>query len=391
LTWRKTALRLENRNKLIAMKNNLFRKEIPQVKTIVVKTGSRILTANGHEQRVKRLAEDLVTLQKAGLRTILVSSGAIAHGMRALGLTKRPATIPLQQACASIGQNKLMQMYEKYFASHGVIIGQVLLTWDDLRSKKRYLNLRNTFFQLLDCGAIPIVNENDSVGVEEIRFGNNDVLAAQVALLTQADLFVNLTDVGGLYDKNPHADKSAKHIPVVTEFSSSVHKLASEKKSEISVGGMSTKLKAAEMVTRAGIFALVGDGFDKRLTDLLISEDSATLFLPQKHKMSSKHRWIAFSGQSSGSLIIDDGAQRAIKNLGKSLLPAGVKGIRGSFKSGDMVDISTLDGKTLAKGLVNYSADEILKIKGVKSTEIKNILGKKEFDEVVHRDNMVLL
>jgi len=391
LTWRKTALRLENRNKLIAMKNNLFRKEIPQVKTIVVKTGSRILTANGHEQRVKRLAEDLVTLQKAGLRTILVSSGAIAHGMRALGLTKRPATIPLQQACASIGQNKLMQMYEKYFASHGVIIGQVLLTWDDLRSKKRYLNLRNTFFQLLDCGAIPIVNENDSVGVEEIRFGNNDVLAAQVALLTQADLFVNLTDVGGLYDKNPHADKSAKHIPVVTEFSSSVHKLASEKKSEISVGGMSTKLKAAEMVTRAGIFALVGDGFDKRLTDLLISEDSATLFLPQKHKMSSKHRWIAFSGQSSGSLIIDDGAQRAIKNLGKSLLPAGVKGIRGSFKSGDMVDISTLDGKTLAKGLVNYSADEILKIKGMKSTEIKNILGKKEFDEVVHRDNMVLL
>jgi glutamate 5-kinase len=373
------------------MKNNLFRKEIPQVKTIVVKTGSRILTANGHEQRVKRLAEDLVTLQKAGLRTILVSSGAIAHGMRALGLTKRPATIPLQQACASIGQNKLMQMYEKYFASHGVIIGQVLLTWDDLRSKKRYLNLRNTFFQLLDCGAIPIVNENDSVGVEEIRFGNNDVLAAQVALLTQADLFVNLTDVGGLYDKNPHADKSAKHIPVVTEFSSSVHKLASEKKSEISVGGMSTKLKAAEMVTRAGIFALVGDGFDKRLTDLLISEDSATLFLPQKHKMSSKHRWIAFSGQSSGSLIIDDGAQRAIKNLGKSLLPAGVKGIRGSFKSGDMVDISTLDGKTLAKGLVNYSADEILKIKGMKSTEIKNILGKKEFDEVVHRDNMVLL
>jgi glutamate 5-kinase len=150
--------------------------------------------------------------------------------MRALGLTKRPATIPLQQACASIGQNKLMQMYEKYFASHGVVIGQVLLTWDDLRSKKRYLNLRNTFFQLLNCGAIPIVNENDSVGVEEIRFGNNDVLAAQVALLTQADLFVNLTDVGGLYDKNPHTDKSARHIPVVSEFSSSVHKLQAKKR-----------------------------------------------------------------------------------------------------------------------------------------------------------------
>lgn len=373
------------------MNNILFRKELPKVKTIVIKTGSRILTSSGHEQRVKRLVEDLVTLKKGGLRTILVSSGAIAHGMRALGLTKRPATIPLQQACASIGQNKLMQMYEKYFASHGVVIGQVLLTWDDLRSKKRYLNLRNTFFQLLNCGAIPIVNENDSVGVEEIRFGNNDVLAAQVALLTQADLFVNLTDVGGLYDKNPHTDKSARHIPVVSEFSSSVHKLASEKKSEISVGGMSTKLKAAEIVTRAGIFALVGDGFDKRLTDLLIREDSATLFLPKKHRMSSRQRWIAFSGQSSGSLIIDDGAQRAIKNMGKSLLPAGIKEVRGSFKSGDMVDISTLDGKTLAKGLVNYSAEEILRIKGLRSSEIKNILGKKEFDEVVHRDNLVLL
>ncbi|HEX3019107.1 MAG TPA: glutamate 5-kinase [Chitinispirillaceae bacterium] len=373
------------------MKKNLFRKELTFIKTVVVKTGSRILTAAGHEQRVKRLVEDLVTLQKAGLRTILVSSGAIAHGMSALGLTKRPTTIPLQQACASIGQNKLMQIYENFFSMHGVVIGQVLLTWDDLRSKKRYLNLRNTFFQLLDCGAIPIVNENDSVGVEEIRFGNNDVLAAQVALLTQADLFVNLTDVGGLYDKNPHTDKTAKHIPVVSEFSSSVHKLANEKQSEISVGGMSTKLKAAEIVTKAGIFALVGDGFDQRLTDLLIRDDTSTLFLPQEHKMSSRHRWIAFSGQSAGAVTIDDGALKAVKNLGKSLLPAGIKEVRGSFKSGDMVDISTADGVVLARGLVNYSAEEISMIMGSKSSEIKNILGKKDFDEIVHRDNLVLL
>ncbi len=374
-----------------SMKKILFRKEISSVKTVVVKTGSRILTSTGHELRVKRLVEDLVLLQKAGLRTVLVSSGAIAHGMQALGLTKRPATIPLQQACASIGQNKLMHMYERFFALHNVVIGQVLLTWDDLRSKKRYLNLRNTFFQLLDCSVIPIVNENDSVGVEEIRFGNNDVLAAQVALLTQADLFINLTDVGGLYDKNPHTDKSAKHIPVVSEFSSSVHKLASEKKSEISVGGMSTKLKAAEIVTKAGIFALVGDGFDQRLTDLLVKEDSATLFLPQQHKMSSRHRWIAFSGQAAGSLIIDEGARKAIKNLGKSLLPAGIREVRGSFKSGDMVNIATMDGTALARGLVNYSADEIFRIRGLKSSEIKNVLGKKEFDEVVHRDNLVLI
>lgn len=373
------------------MKNSLIRKEIPAVKTLVVKTGSRILTASGHEQRVKMLVEDLVTLQKSGIRTILVSSGAIAHGMKALGLNKRPSQIPMQQACASIGQNILMHMYERYFTEHGVIIGQVLLTWDDLRSKKRYLNLRNTFFQLLDSGVIPIVNENDSVGVEEIRFGNNDVLGAQVALLAQADLFVNLTDVGGLYDKNPHTDKTAKHIPVVSQFSSSVHKLANEKQSEISVGGMSTKLKAAEMVTRAGIFALVGDGFDQRLTDLLIRQDTATLFLPLEHRMNSRQRWIAFSGIAAGTLIIDDGAQKAIKAKGKSLLPAGIKEVKGSFKTGDMVDISCQDGQVLAKGLVNYSAEEIRKIRGFKTAEISKFLGKKEFDEVIHRDNLVLL
>lgn len=373
------------------MKKSLFRKEIPAVKTVVVKTGSRILTASGHEQRVKNLVEDLVTLQKSGIRTILVSSGAIAHGMSALGLTKRPSTIPLQQACASIGQNKLMHMYERYFAEHGIIIGQVLLTWDDLRSKKRYLNLRNTFFQLLDCGVIPIVNENDSVGVEEIRFGNNDVLGAQVALLAQADLFVNLTDVGGLYDKNPHTDKTAKHIPVVTSFSTSVHKLAAEKKSEISVGGMSTKLKAAEMVTRAGIYALVGDGFDQRLTELLLREDTSTLFLPLDHKMSSRHRWIAFSGEANGTLLIDDGAQKAIREKGKSLLPAGIKEVTGVFRTGDMVNISDLNGIIMARGLVNYSSDDIKRIRGSRSADIIKFLGKKDFDEVVHRDNLVLI
>jgi len=372
------------------MKKIQIRKEIPTVKTIVVKTGSRILTADGHETRVKRLVDDLVQLQKSGIRTILVSSGAIAHGMRALNLQKRPTTIPLQQACASIGQNKLMHMYEKYFGVHDMIIGQVLLTWDDLRSKKRYLNLRNTFSQLLECGAIPIVNENDSVGVEEIQFGNNDVLGAQVALLAQADLFINLTDVGGLFDKNPHKDKTAKHIPVVSNVSS-VQKLANEKKSEISVGGMSTKLKAAEIVNRAGIYALIGDGFDQRLLDLLVNENCATLFLPSNAKMSSRHRWIAFSGQASGTLIVDDGAKKALIEKGKSLLPAGIRQVKGSFKAGDMVEVTTLDGIAIAKGLSNYSSEEMGSICGCKSFEISGKLGHKNFDEAIHRDNLVLV
>jgi glutamate 5-kinase len=367
-----------------------FRKDLPFVKTIVVKTGSRILTTTGNEARVGMLVEDLVRIQKSGIRVILVSSGAIAHGMRALGLSKRPSIIPLQQACASIGQNRLMQMYESHFSKHDTLIGQVLLTWDDLRSKKRYLNLRNTLFQLLDCNVIPIVNENDSVGVEEIQFGNNDMLGAQVSLLSQADVFVNLTDVGGIFDRNPHEDKSAVHIPVVTDISS-VFKYTSEKKTEISVGGMSTKLKAAEIVTRAGIFALIGNGYDQRLADVLNNEKCATLFLPSSRRMSSRHRWIAFTGQSKGSIIVDDGASKAIHEKGKSLLPAGVKQINGVFKSGDKVEIQRQDGKVIGRGLVNFSSDELAIIKGCKSSEVSSKLGQKQFDEVIHRDNLVVL
>ncbi len=372
------------------MNELLLRKEISTIKTIVVKTGSRILTAPGHEIRVKKLVDDLALLHKSNIRVILVSSGAIAHGMRALGLQTRPSTIPLQQACASIGQNRLMNMYEKFFEEHNILIGQVLLTWDDLRSKKRYLNLRNTFFQLLDSNAIPIVNENDSVGVEEIQFGNNDMLGAQIALLVQADVFVNLTDVGGLYDKNPHTDKSAKHIPVVTHFSSYIHKLVSEKKTEISVGGMSTKLKAAEIVTRAGIFSLIGDGYDQHLTSVLSDERCATLFIPSEKKMSSRHRWIAFTGQVNGRISVDDGAHKALVERGKSLLPAGIKSVNGSFKAGDKVDILSRKGDLIASGLVNYSADEIKLILGCKSSEICTKIGHKRFDEIVHRDNLVL-
>jgi glutamate 5-kinase len=367
-----------------------LRPEIKSLKTIVIKTGSRILTAPGHEARVSRLVEDLVLLHNAKIRVILVSSGAIAHGMKALGLQKRPSTIPLQQACASIGQNRLMHMYEKNFSNYNVLIGQVLLTWDDLRSKKRYFNLRNTMFQLLDCNVIPIINENDSVGVEEIQFGNNDMLGAQVALLTQADVYVNLTDVGGLYDKNPHTDKTAKHIPVVSSMSSSIHKLVDEKKTEISVGGMSTKLRAAEIVTKAGIYALVGDGYDQRLSNVLTDDNCATLFIPSQKRMSSRHRWLAFTGQSSGTITVDEGAYKALIENGKSLLPAGIRSASGAFKAGDKVDIFSQQGESIASGLVNYSIEEVELIKGCNTNEIEVRLGHKSFDEIIHRDNLIL-
>lgn len=373
------------------MKLKTIRTELPPFSTIVVKIGSRILSAIGYEQRIAHLVEDLVALHNKNIRVILISSGAIAHGMRALNLTKRPTSIPLQQACASIGQNRLMQLYEEQFSREKTVIGQVLLTWDDLRSKKRYLNLRNTLFQLLDCKAIPIVNENDSVGVEEIQFGNNDMLGAQVALLTQADVFVNLTDVGGLFDRNPHADSSAQHIPLVKNMSTNLLKMVQESKTEISVGGMSTKLKAAEIVTKAGIYALIGDGFNQRLADVLLKPESATLFIPQEHKMSARHRWIAFTGEACGAVSIDNGALHAVEKLGKSLLAAGISAVEGSFKPGDKVAIHALDGSTVAFGLVNYSADEIRTIRQCHSTEIVLKLGRKKFDEVIHRDNLVIL
>jgi glutamate 5-kinase len=368
----------------------LFREELKGVRTLVVKTGSRVLTAAGHEARVERLAADLSVLRKSGTRAVLVSSGAIAFGMKAFGLDKRPAEIPMQQACAAIGQNRLMAMYQNFFDRHGILIGQVLLTWDDLRSKKRYLNLRNTFFKLLDCGALPIVNENDSVGVEEIRFGNNDTLSAQIALLVNADVLVNLTDVGGLYDKNPHTEEGARHIPVVSAVSAGIQRMASEKKSEVSVGGMSTKLKAAEMVTRAGIPALVGDGFNQRLLTVLKDESRATLFLPSAKKMPSRRRWLAFTGQPAGSIVVDAGASAALAEQGKSLLAAGITAVSGKFNAGDMVDIVNRRGDVIAKGLVNFSAEEVEAIRGCKTAEVEERLGAVRFNEVILRDNMVV-
>jgi glutamate 5-kinase len=371
-----------------------FRREISRFSTLVVKVGSRILASEEnvpYTRRVRGLVDSIALLRESGIRTVLVSSGAIAHGMRALHLQKRPKTIPMKQACASIGQIRLMHMYETFFSRHAISIGQVLLTWDDLRNKKRYLNLRNTFFSLFDCGAVPIINENDSVGTEEIRFGENDTLAAQISMLIQADVFVNLTDINGLYDKNPRTSKDARHIPVIEHFSPIVFKYATGGDTEISVGGMITKLRAAETVTKAGITALIGDGFTKTLLEVLKDPDASTIFLPSGKIMSSKHRWIAFTGQSAGTLVIDEGARKAIVEKGKSLLPAGIKKISGEFKPGDMVDLQNEEKLIVARGLVNYSSKEIEKIIGCKTSDILQRLGQKTFDEVIHRDNLVVL
>ena len=371
-----------------------FRPEIPHLSTVVVKVGSRILSPEETippTKRVRDLVDSIARLRQAGVRTLLVSSGAIARGMFALHLRTRPKAIPMKQACASIGQIRLMTMYETLFSDRDIPIGQVLLTWDDLRNKKRYLNLRNTFFHLLNCGAVPVINENDSVGVEEIRFGDNDTLAAQIAMLVHAEIFVNLTDTRGLFDKNPKLKPDARHIPVVERFTPAIFNCVKDCNSEISVGGMITKLRAAETVTKAGICAVIGDGFGATLLEVLENPSMGTIFLPSVKNMPSRRRWIAFTGKSEGALYIDEGAQRAIVEKGKSLLPAGVKKISGAFAPGAMVDVCDERKHIVARGMVNYSSQEILKIAGFKTTDIELRLGQKTFDEVIHRDNLVVM
>jgi glutamate 5-kinase len=367
---------------------------VGRIHTLVLKVGSRIIipdTAAG-QKRLKDLVADIATISATVDHVILVSSGAISYGMHHLGLSKRPTTIPARQACASIGQMKLMQNYEALFGTHGRHVGQVLVTWNDFSDKQRYLNLRNTLFQLLEYKAIPIINENDSIGVEEIRFGENDKLGAQLAMLMNADAYMILTDVDGLYDRNPHTNKDAQHIKEVHGITPQLCAHAGYQKNEISVGGMKTKLEAADMVTRAGIYAVIGNGFHRRLQEVFIDPDAATIFHPSQKKMEIRRRWLAFSGKVKGRLYIDDGAADALLHRGKSLLPAGITSVEGTFQAGDAVDILPSYAKEpIARGFTNYPAADVHKIRGNKTAAITKILGEKPFNVVVHRNNMVLL
>jgi len=297
----------------------------------------------------------------------------------------------MQQACASMGQTRLMDSYARFFERYGIHVGQVLLTWEDLRSKQRYLNVRNTLFQLLDCGAVPIVNENDSVSVTEIQFGDNDTLGAQMAMLVGAEVYCILTDVSGLFRSDPTRDPDAEHIPVVDRVTRQIHNLGSSTRSAVSVGGMTTKLHAAEKVTRAGAYALIGNGCRGGLLDVLTDPGQGTLFLPSPRRMTPRRRWIAFTRHSSGTIVVDHGAEKALVEKGKSLLAAGIRRHSGAFVAGDMVTIENEKGEVIGHGLTNYTSDELESIRGLRTTQIATRLGERRFDEVVHRDNLAVL
>ena len=373
----------------------LRRDTLKDVKRIVIKIGSGVLTSDdgGLDSKIfKGLAREISLLNRNGYYPIIVSSGAIAAGMQKLGLVQRPKNIPQKQAAAAVGQSTLMWNYERSFAEYDQKVAQVLLTHDDLSNRQRYLNARNTLSTLSDYGIIPIINENDSVAVEEIKFGDNDNLSALTTNLVGADLLIILTDINGLYDEDPCQKEDARLISVVKEINHEIEKIAGDTTSPISIGGMITKVQAAKKAAILGVPTILANGkLDGIIDKIIIGEDVGTLFLPKETRMTSRKHWIAFTLKPKGEILVDDGAKKAIVNKGKSLLPSGVLTIKGKFGTGDSVNLVCPDRFEFARGLVNYSSSEITKIKGLKTGEIESKLGYKYYDEIIHRDDLVVL
>jgi glutamate 5-kinase len=359
------------------------RRSVPDGRRIVVKIGSASLVSA--TDRFVRLAAQAAELRTHGRSIVMVSSGAIALGRQRLALAKRPTEMALLQACASVGQSALMRAWEEAFAPHGTPVAQILLTHADLADRERYLNARNAIDALLEVGAIPIINENDSVSVDEIKFGDNDQLAAMVATLIGADLLVLLTDVEGLLD----ADK--RRVSIV-EDATAASALVTRSSSEVGTGGMASKLEAARRATLRGIPSVIGDARDPEILGRIVAgEDVGTLFTPQGTRLASRKHWIAYTLRPRGAVIIDAGAAKALASGGKSLLPAGIVGVRGDFSAGDAVTLIDASGREIARGLARYATRDVAKLAGAATKDIGDILGFHGGDEIVHRDDLVVV
>jgi glutamate 5-kinase len=364
------------------------------VEKIVVKVGTSTLTHKTGKLdllQMEKLVRELADLANLGKKLVLVTSGAVGAGVGRLGLGRRPRTLPEKQAIAAVGQGLLLHMYEKLFAEYGRIVAQVLLTREDFSDRRRYLNVRHTFFKLLEFEVIPIVNENDTIAVDELRFGDNDNLAALVAASVDADLLVLLSDIDGLYTGNPHQDPEARRIPVIREITPEIEALAGGVGSSLASGGMGTKIQAARIAANSGIPMLIAHGAEENVIHrILQGEDLGTLFVPKEGKLHAKKKWIAFGSAVQGRLTIDAGAVRALVEEGKSLLPIGITEVEENFEAGAVVSVVGPDQVEVARGIVNYSSSALKKIKGKKTAEIEKILGYKDYDEVIHRDNLAL-
>jgi glutamate 5-kinase len=387
------------------------RRQLGPVRRLVVKVGSGLITdasTGADADRIETLAAEVAAV-RADREVVLVTSGAIVTGMARLALGRRPISIPDKQAAAAVGQSALMWHYEAAFKRHAIPVGQVLLTGQDIADRARYLNARNTLVALLRFGVLPIVNENDTVAVDEIKVGDNDNLSAHVAALIDADLLVLLTDVDGLYTGDPAADPTARKIDTVEAMTDDVMRLAWTHASGTSVGGMATKLAAAQKATASGVPMVIASGDDRgALARILAGEAVGTYFARRADRLAARKRWIAFAVPPVGRVIVDAGAYHALVRDGKSLLPSGLVEVDGDFAAGDMVSVvapgasaDTHDaaaggeprppGAEFARGLVNFDAHELRQLRGAKTRDIEARLGYKGVDEVIHRDNLVIL
>lgn len=367
-----------------------------QPRRVIVKIGSALLAdenSNLKKQFLKKIAREVVTLEESGVKCVIVSSGALAAGKERIGLSERPRRLALKQAASAVGQPLLMYYYSREFGKYSKNVAQILLTHDDFEVRDRFLNARNTIEALLENGIIPIINENDTIATEEIKVGDNDSLAARVTDLVGAHLLVMLSEWGGLFDLDPARHKNARRIPFVEKVDDTIRDLAArEKKSRLGIGGMKSKLEAAQMASFFGIPVVISGTRNKDfLKRILKGEDLGTLFLPVKKKVKSKRYWFAYALTPKGTVRVDAGAKKALVEKHKSLLPSGIIEVEGVFEKGDPIAISDPEGTIFAKGITSIDSKTVERIKRKKSHEIEQMYRKKIPAEVVHADNMTIL
>ncbi len=366
---------------------------IEPVRRLVVKVGSAVLSeAEGlRADVIENLAGQIDTIVRGGREVVLVTSGAIAAGRARLG--RRGATIAERQAAAATGQIELMRQWAKAFDARGRTVGQLLLTHQDVAERKRRLNAMHTIQTLIAADVIPVINENDTVAVEEIRMGDNDVLSSLVAGMVQAELLIILSDVAGVLTGDPRKRPDARLIPLITDPEAEMRGLVAESAGPLGSGGMATKLKAARQAARAGISVIITSGRSRDALEMALNpaRENGTLILPARTRLKSRKHWIAFALRPAGVLAVDQGAADALRSKGRSLLASGIREVRGDFTSGDCVSLLDSEGVEFGRGLVNYPAVDVLKVKGRRSEEIARLLGYKVADEIVHRDNFVLI
>jgi len=367
---------------------------IEKARKVVIKVGTKVLLNHYKElnqSRITRLVSDIAKFHQRGYQFTIVTSGAVGFGMDVMGIENRPANLKNIQALASIGQSILMQKWHQLFQQFDLFVGQILLTYDIIENRQRYLHARDCLKSVLNYNTIPVVNENDSVAVDELKFGDNDTLSALTAILMDADLLVLFSDIAGLYNKNPHQNKDAERISYIERITPETYALIDDKPNDLSKGGMTSKLKAAERSTQMGTSVIIADGYQPDLYGILTGKDIGTFFKPEKKYEKKRKRWIFFNHKIKGRIYIDPGAEKALVQHSKSLLPGGITAVQGKFLPGAVVGIFNHQQKMIGKGITHYSHEDIDRIKGLRTDKIKMDDSKFYYDEVIHRDNMIII